>query len=221
MNTAKVILAVGAMLFIGLKPTRAQNNNIRDCLTREGQGRYSQIDSAHKAAYERRLFVTPDDIARYVFLTNAKNDGDRSAAVYRAPGKAGSLAGNYWVTVTEASDSLGMEDIRHVTVRRYEAAIPETTAKAVHELWLAMILPTRVERDVVCTSPTGIFCVTTNRRARLEAVTVWLQRGGLCEALMGVGDDLIRYPRSPRRAELAQEIEKQSYRLLKSAMAGK
>ena len=90
MNMAKAILAVGAMLFIGLKPTRGQNNNIRDCLTREGQGRNSQLVAEHKAAYQRRLFVTKDDVARYVFLTNAKNDGDRSAAVYRAPGRKGS-----------------------------------------------------------------------------------------------------------------------------------
>ena len=163
----------------------------------------------------RKLFVTRDEVARYVFLTNAKNDGDRSAAVYRATGRKGSLPGAYWVTVTEASDSLDQQDIKAIIVRRYDAPLPASTAKAVHDLWLAMIEPTRVEKDVVCTSPTGIFGATNASGAHVEAVTVWLGGNCPCDALMDVGDRLIQYPRSLKQTALAREIENASYKLLK------
>jgi hypothetical protein len=51
------------------------------CLVRESPNHINKEDTY---AYKHKLFVTPDEVARYVFLTNRANDGDRSAAVYHA-----------------------------------------------------------------------------------------------------------------------------------------
>lgn len=215
------VLAVAGTLLASLTTIDAQTNSEDHCLTREMHGPKSHLTPQRKTAYERRLFVTPDEVARYVFLTNAQNDGDRSAAIYRAPARKGSLTGDYWVTVTAASDSLNEEDSRGITVRRSDAPLPASTAKAVHELWLAIIGRTRVEKDVVCMSPTDIFAVRTASGTRLEAISIWREEGDSCSALIDIADRLIRYPRSPHQADLAREIEKQSHRLLKRVTQGR
>lgn len=217
--SALCLVMVVSMLISVFRPVEAQTFDPHVCLSRDGQ--IPHISAEHRSNYECKLFITKDEIARYVFLTNAKGDGDRSVAIYRAPGRQGSLPGHYWVTVTEASDSLdGNMDIRAVTVRRYDRPLPASTAKAVHELWLAMLERTRVEENTFCTSPTGIFAVRTASGTRLEAVTI--ERTGNCNAISKVADMLIIYPRHPppRRFELAKKIEKESYRLLKRVTQG-
>lgn len=179
------------------------------------------------ALYESKLFVTRDDVARYVFLTNANYNGDSSVAVYRAPGKAGSLRGDYWLTSTDVSTSLvacisaasekrPWIDPHSLKVRRVDAPLPASTAQIVHKLWLAMLEGSRVDDRAVPSAPTAIISATTGRGVRLKAVTVSLEDDSLCEALMRLGLSLINYPQLPtaERAKAAREIEKTSYRLL-------
>src|SRR5437588_10636869 len=97
--------------FALLKPSVAGRcDNPQECLS--GEAPTTIIPEPWKARCERMLFITPDDIVRYVFLTNGRFDGDRSAAIYHAPEKTGSLSGVYWLTTTEASGSLGGQDAR-------------------------------------------------------------------------------------------------------------
>jgi len=212
-------------LVSNLSPIEAQNSNRDYCLAREG--RVSVVGAEDTALYESKLFVTKDDLARYVFLTNAKNDGDRSAAVYRALGKAGSLPGDYWITSTEASVALSdciptavekaRVDPRSVKVRRADAPLPASTAQIVHELWVTMLEKSRIDERAVPCAPTAIISATTARGVRLKAVTVSLGEDSPCLALMRLGVSLINYSQSPasKRVEAAREIEKESTRLLK------
>jgi hypothetical protein len=190
--------------------------NVRDCLTRDVRGKRSHISAPDRAAFERRLYVTPDDVVRYVFLTNANYDGDRSVAIYHAPAKERSLAGGYWLTATVASDSIDPENAQAVAVRRYDAPLPAGAATAVRALWLAVVERTRDERDTVICSPTGIFSVTTARGRRLSAITTGLDEGGLCLELIRLGSDLVNYPQfaAAKRAEAARKIEEKSRMLL-------
>lgn len=189
------------------------------CLAREGKKPIIIEEST--SSYERKLFVTPDEVARYVFLTNRYDDGDRSAAVYHARRKKGSLPGDYWLTATVATDSVRGAQ-RNVPVRRYDAPLPATTANVLHDLWLSVLEQSRTDEEAIPIAPTGILYVTTVGGARLKAVTVagetvLQDENSLCEALINVGESLIKYAKLPasQRVAAARDIEEAGQRLLK------
>ena len=211
-------LRLGAFLFLSAVTTAlpafgSQEAAPTECLRREGVR--SIIDRESRSRYEAKLCVTPDEMARYVFLTNRRDDGDRSAAVYHASRKKWSLPGDYWVTATVA------EDVTHlrlnVRVRRYDAPLPESAARVLQELWVTTLEQTPTDEDAIPEAPTGIFSSMTNNGVRLRAVTVSLQeQDSICIALMNVGESLVNYAKLPRskRPQAAVEIEKECSRLL-------
>jgi hypothetical protein len=201
----------------------------RDRLTRIARTSIIADSSELGRLLKKKLYVTRDEVARYLFLTNG-SDGDRSAALYRAGGKEGSLQGSYWVTATEASISLdrcipyeGQEepyvDPKSVLIKRYDAPLSASTAQAVHELWLAMLERSQPE-NILQIAPTGVFSATNARGTRLRAATSWLGDNSISLAMMTIGETLIEYPKLPpaKRAKLAHVIEKESKRLLKRVM---
>jgi len=210
---------------IGLLCSNLWAEDSRDRLTRIARTSIIADSAELGRLLKKKLDVTRDDVARYLFLTNG-SDGDRSAAVYRAIGKAGSLQGSYWVTATEASTALdrcipyeGQEepyvDPKSVVVQRYDAPLPASTAKAVHELWLAMLERSQPESEISI-APTGVFSATNAGGTRLRAATSWLGDNSISFAMVTMGETLIKYPKSPaaQRAKLADVIEKESKRLL-------
>jgi hypothetical protein len=197
----------------------------RDRLTRVAPTSIIADSSELGRLLKKKLYVTRDDVARYVFLTNG-NDGDRSVALYRAIGKAGSLQGNYWVTATEASTALDRcipyegqgepyIDPKTVLVQRYDAPISASAAQAVHELWLAVLERSQPESEIQI-APTGVFSARNARGTGLRAATSWLGDNSISFAMMTMGETLIQYPKSPtaQRAKLAEVIEKECKRLL-------
>lgn len=184
-----------------------------ECLAREGAA--SIIDRESVSRYEAKLFVTPDEVARYVFLTNRWDYGDRSAAIYCVRRKKGSLPGDYWITATVAEDSTRGPH-RNRRVQRHDAPLPASVAHAVHALWLAVLQQTPTDEDAIPCAPTGVFSVTSSNGARLTAVTVDLDQDSFCIALMNVGGSLVDYAKSPpsERTQAAAEIEKASAKLL-------
>lgn len=201
-------------LIIGLPAVGSQGAVPEGCLAREGAT--SIIDRGSRSRYEAKLCVTPDEVARYVFLTNRWDYGDRSAAVYRARHKKGSLPGDFWITATVAEDST-RGDRRNVGVRRYDAPLPESVADLLHVLWVTILEQSRIEENAIPCAPTGIFTATTKKGIRLRAVTVDLpSQDSLCIALMDVGGSLVDYAKLPRskRPQAAAEIEKQARHLL-------
>lgn len=209
------ILYFGMVLSVAasLPHIEAQNSDGDYCLTREG--RVSVIGGEITALYERKLFVTDGDLARYVFLTNANYNGDSSTALYRAPAKEGSLHGGYWVTSTEVSTSLRVNP-NPLKVRRADAPLRASTAVAVNELWVALLERSRVNERAVPSAPTAIISARTMRGSRLKAVTTSLEDGTPCIALARLGQLLINYPQLPtsRRDEAARKIEQDARRLL-------
>jgi hypothetical protein len=202
----RTFLSVMATLIAALPAFGIQEGVIGECLVRKRAESIIDI-------YERKLFVTPDEVARYVFLTNRRDDGDRSAAVYRAHRKKGSLPGAYWVTVTEAPDSLTAAT-RNMRVERHDAPVPASVADALHALWEAVLKHSPTDEHAIPCAPTALFSVRTISGARLSAVTVDLDQR--CTALINVGESLVDYAKLPlsKRPQAAAEIEKQARRLL-------
>ena len=205
------LVYLGIILFVagGLPQIEAQNSDGDYCLVREG--RVSVIGMDITTLYERKLFVTNGDLARYVFLTNANYNGDSSTALYREPTKEGSLHGGYWVTSTEVSTSLRVNP-NPPEVRRADAPLRASTALAVNELWVTLLERSRVNEKAVPSAPTAIISARTTRGSRLKAVTTSLEDGTACIALARLGQLLINYPQLPtsRRDEAARKIEENS-----------
>jgi hypothetical protein len=226
-----VIFIAFGLATIGLHSSVVRAEDSRDRLTRIARTSILADSSELGRLLKKKLYVTDDDVARYVFLTNG-NDGDRSVAVYRAAGKASPLQGSYWVTATEASTALdrcipyeGQEeasvDPKSVLVQRYDAPLPASTAQAVHELWLAMLERSQPESEIQI-APTGVFSATNARGTRLRAATSWLGDNSISFAMMTMGWTLIEYPKktAAERAKLASVIEKESKRLLDRVRQG-
>jgi len=187
------------------------------CLAREGVTPI--INRKHTSDYQRKLFVTPDEVARYVFLTNRRDDGDRSAAIYRGRTE-GALPGNYWITATVAADSL--IDHPNASVRRFDAPLPASVANVLHDLWLTVCNQSRIDEEAHPSAPTGVFSVVTGRRSRLTVVIVSLvDARSLCLSLLDLSESLINYAKLPKakRAQAAEAIEKESRRLLNRVKA--
>jgi hypothetical protein len=219
-----VAIALGSAAIVLFCP-RLRAEDSRDRLTRIARSSIIADSSELGRLLKKKLYVTRDEVARYLFLTNG-NDGDRSVALYRAAGKAGSLQGSYWVTATEASTALdrcipyeGQEepyiDPKTVLVQRYDAPISASAAQAVHELWLAVLERSQPESEISI-APTGVFAATNAHGTRLRAATSWLGDNSISFSMMTMGWTLIKYPRLPaaERAKLADIIEKESKRLL-------
>jgi hypothetical protein len=200
-------------LIIVLTAAGSQGAVPAGCLAREGATSIIARDS--RSRYEAKLCVTPDEVARYVFLTNRWDDGDRSAAVYRARHKKGSLPGDYWITATVAEHST-RGDRRNVGVLRYDAPLPESVAKVLHELWVTTIEQVPVDEDAIPCAPTAVFSATTKKGVGLRAVTVDLDENSFCHPLLTLGGSLLDYAELPlpKRPQAAAEIEKQARRLL-------
>ena len=59
----------------------------------------------YEELWQKKLLITPGEIARFVGLPGTAGV-ETTVSVYRTPGKEGSLPSDYWVTVTQASESL-------------------------------------------------------------------------------------------------------------------
>src|SRR6266496_4203709 len=102
----------------------------------------------YRRLWQKKLFVTPGEVARFVHLP-AFVDTEVAMSVYQAKGKRGSLAGDYWVTVTEPTVPLsnGIRsvnvqhpvDARTITIHRADAPLPESAGQAVRRLWSTML----------------------------------------------------------------------------------
>jgi hypothetical protein len=209
----RVLLLVIAIFVAATSGFGIQRGSIGECLVREG-GK-SIINKERRSIYERKLFVTPDEVARYVFLTNHGADGDRSAAVYQARRKKGSLPGAYWVTVTEASDSV-TPATRNIRITRRDAPLPASAALVLHELWRVVLERSSVVEHAIPCAPTAVFSIGTPSGARISAVTVYLDQDSLCIPLMEVGQSLVDYGALPasQRMEAARKLENEIRRLL-------
>jgi hypothetical protein len=214
------VVALIATSIVALPTFGVAAGGVEKCLVREGK--IPIINRKDMSGNERKLFLTPDEMARYVLLTNRRDDGDRSAAVYRARRRKGSLPGNYWVTATFASDSL----INHpdASVQRFDAPLPASVANVLHELWLKVCQQSRTDEETLPSAPTGVFSVVGPGGTRLTVVTAsLLDEHSLCISLLNLGGLLGDYAKLPgsKRPQAAAEIERESGRLLQRVSKNK
>jgi hypothetical protein len=186
----------------------------------------------YRRLYERKLFVTRADLARFTYLPGLSGT-EQTVAVYQSPGKAGSFPGSFWVTATEASGRLlacipipGQEerpvDPRSISVRRDDGPLPASTAQTLHAVWLAMLARTQPLHQQVIRgdTPTLLFAGLDSRGNLLRAQADSVK--GNTKDLWRIADSLIEYCRAPQpqRAELALQLEIKSSRLLKRVNQG-
>jgi hypothetical protein len=185
----------------------------------------NELGAAYRRLYEKKLLRTPGDVARFIFLP-VLNGEERVASVYHSLDKKSALPGGYWVTATQSSMSLwdcvkpgvtAAIDPRTIRVRRRDAPLPESTARALHEVWLAMLTATRSmpTNEIPNESDTMIFSATNADGTILRA-----QAYGFSDknrALIELGDGLVQYCDVPAsdRLEVARKIEKAAVALLK------
>ena len=185
----------------------------------------NEVGAAYRRLYEKKLLRTPGDVARFIFLPVLKGE-ERTASVYRALDKKDALPGGYWVTATRPSTSLWdcvkpgatkAIDSPSILVHRRDAALPEATARALHEAWLAMLSATHPMpgNEIPGESDTMIFSATNADGIVLRAQAYGFSAKNL--ALIELGDGLVQYCDVPAsdRTEVARKIEKAAVVLLK------
>jgi hypothetical protein len=189
--------------------------------------RYLGSAALYRKLWEQKLFVTPGDIARYVQLPGAAGR-EVAVSLYKQSKRGDRLPGDYWATTTQPAVPLsecipaaGVDkpiDAQIVEIRRWDAPLPESTALAIHKLWLAMLsgIGPEPEPDVIpVDSSTEIFFATDAKGRVLEAQTPVNPKEHTL-GLVKIGNLLIDYcsASASARAKLASDIEKEALALL-------
>jgi len=104
-------------------------------------------DVSYRRLYEKKLFVSKGDMARYLFLPGLFGT-EKSVAISCSASQNHGGQNLYAVTSTVASERLwnALQEayrkktkIRAITIVRRTAPLPESTAKAIRRLWGAAI----------------------------------------------------------------------------------
>ena len=185
----------------------------------------------YRKLYEKKLFLTPGDIARYVHAPGF-SEPEAVVSVYRRSDRESGASAGYWVTTTQASGSLwacvrtGDEkvtgrkpvDARTIRVQSWDAPLPETTGVAIQKLWLTMLQQIRANPDpdlIGIDSSTEIFSAKAADGRELQGqVPVGPKKNTV--ALLDIGNLLARYSKIPerQRPKIAREIERAAFDLL-------
>lgn len=187
------------------------------------------LSAVYRRIYEKKLFVTAGDVARYVYLP-ALTGTEESVAVYQVAGAKDRKTPKYMVTSTASFSRLWncvpgtdrvVPDWRAVSVKRRDAPIPASLALAIHKVWIA-----RLQRifpppssEIRGDSSSQIFSATHSNGSQLRGETYDLGKKNMM--LIELAEGLIKYcAASPSgRADIAVTIEKKALAIL--ALEGK
>lgn len=215
---------LAAILLVGNNAPSAQQSD--NGLLRMEAGRAFFSNPPYERLCREKLFVTPGEVARYFFVPIWR-DPETLVSIHRSrPQRAGSLPGNYWVTVTRPTrriDRLFTDPNAHpseakaIRVERRDAPIPESTAQAIHRVWLAMLRGARARTrlDGQLDSDAMFFSATDAAGKTIRAEQYGLgddgfELGQIGQFLIGYG-----YVSGRERAALAREIEAKASALYK------
>jgi len=180
--------------------------------------------------YERlsreKLLVTPGEIARFISLPGS-GSVETSVSVYQMPGKSGSLPGDYWVTVTQASKSLWeatQSDSKPETVKveRLDAPLPQVVAQSVHDAWVRMLMrikpASKSEDEVMVDSTQEIFSASKSDGTVMEGQAP-THPGPKTKGHIEIAFSLIEYCDKPPalRNKIARDIQKHVRKLIEHA----
>lgn len=183
------------------------------------------MDVDYRKLYERKLFVSKDDVARYLFLPGlfgTEKSVAISCSASRNPGAEEQCvvtstiaSGRLWNAIQEAYRR--KTDVRMITTRTRTAPFPKPTATAIRQLWRA------ATKSAIAPPPPGdrldngrqSFATIDSSGRRIRAETYGF--GVRNRMLVDLGDNLITYcslPVSIREQE-APRIEARSKSLVK------
>lgn len=192
-------------------------------LLRLDPGRAIFLNPPYERLCTENLFVTPGVVGRYLFVPNFK-DPEILVSLYRSSDRAAGLPGNYWLTLTrpvrriaQSYDNAGNWSAKAIKIERRDAPIPEATAQAIHQLWLAMLQQARkrTRLDMEIDSDAMFFYTTDAAGKTLRGER--FGTGANVLALADIGGLLITYGYAslPERAALAHTIEEKAVTLYK------
>lgn len=183
------------------------------------------MDVNYRTLYEHKLFVSKDDVARYLFLPGSFGT-EKSAAISCSASRNQGAQKQCVVTSTIASGRLwnAVQDaypkkaeVSMITVRKRTAPLPESTAAAIRQLWRAAIdsaiePPPPVDR---LDDSSQIFSTIDSSGKMTRAETYGF--GGRNRMLIDLGERLIAYCSLPvsRREQEALRIEARAKSLVK------
>jgi hypothetical protein len=168
-------------------------------------------------------------MARFVYLSGSVQP-ELVVAIHRLDNKAFS---KYRVTITEPSAMLWdciptgdekftgriIPDPGNIRILRWDALLPESTASAIHSLWMAMLSRTAADPCTNCIltdSSKEIFSASDSRGKLLQAQVPIAPKENTT-ALVNLAFSLANYARSPasRQPKLARKIEETATELLR------
>ena len=184
------------------------------------------LSATYEQLWRQKLLVTSGEIARFVGLPGTLGV-ETAISVYRDPGKKESLPGNYWVTATQASQRLwnciqpgakGQIDPNMIHIVRCDAPITESTALAVHKIWLTMLSQARPQRSsnrILVDSSREIFSAVDNEGKVWQAQNLNSPSENT-KMLIDMALSLLEYCGTPedRRPSLSRDIEKTASHML-------
>lgn len=190
-----------------------------------------EANANYRQLYEKKLFVTSGDVARFVFLPAAL-EPEFVVSVYRRKKNQVTGESYYNLTVTMPSKRLWnciptgdekftgrrVDDPKTVRTLRWDASLPDSTALAIHSLWLESLrraAPDPCTGCVLIDSSDAIFSVVTGDGRTLQA-RLPKSRGKATESLLNVGFRLAEYSRAPASLQsgLAKKLQKTATELV-------
>ena len=182
-------------------------------------------DKMYRSKLDSMLLVTPANFAR--MSLNPGSDPEFAVSVYSRSSKDASNRVEYYVTLTQASDSIWYSmpenntshTKKHIYVTRYDTEIPSSTALAIRRAWEQMLSQTRPHKGLVdppIGGETVYFSIDEPRFAALAA-QLPVQKGKNTQKFERLGLDLADYCKAPmkERQALAQKITRTAEELLK------
>jgi hypothetical protein len=182
----------------------------------------------YERVWKKKLLVTPADVARFVFLPGTVG-GEGAVSVYthnreHAPGDNSRLTVTQptvrlWDCMPQFGESPS-HDLRSVKIERCDLPLPDSTATALHRVWLAMLTRARPEPKsdaIILDSSSEIYsAVDGHGRTLWGKAPSEMKTASKTFELFAIANQLIDYCNVPesRRAAAAADIQKSAERLL-------
>lgn len=175
-----------------------------------------------------KLFVTPGDMARFLYLPGIGGK-ETAVSIFRDGNRKGALPGGCWLALTQASRLLwtfalhpadDSGTLQSVTVERKVVPLPESTAQAVREAWLAMLMHSRQPShpDPTIDSSFEIYSAMS-RSGRVLSACSPSRPGTNPSGLLNLTNKLIEYAylKAPERLQKLDQVERSALELANRA----